>query len=145
MDECDMDIRFCRNLQCKNTVGTYTCGCRQGFDMITFDSDATCADINECLNRNTCPENSVCQNLEGDYKCLCESGFEGETCLDVDECTSNKTTCDINADCHNTQGSFKQGSAKYNYKKYKKRFVVLVQRTKYNQFNRYRLQARAII
>ena len=107
MDECDMDIRFCRGLQCHNTVGTYTCGCRQGYSMVVSDFETTCADIDECLNRNTCPENAVCQNREGGYKCTCNSGFEGEICSDIDECSVNNTTCDADADCYNIQGGFK--------------------------------------
>ena len=109
MDECDMNIRFCRQLQCQNTVGTYTCGCRQGFTKVVADNNQeyACADIDECLNRNTCPRNAVCQNRAGGYKCLCNSGFEGETCLDTDECSMNNTVCDTNAECHNTPGSFK--------------------------------------
>ena len=109
MNECDMDIRFCRQLQCQNTVGTYTCGCHQGFErVLTADRrQYTCADIDECSNRNTCPENAVCRNREGGYKCICNSGFEGETCSDIDECSNNKTMCDINADCSNSPGGFK--------------------------------------
>ena len=106
MDECDMDIQFCRQLQCQNTVGTYTCGCRQGFKKIVSGNDYTCADIDECSNRNTCPENAICQNLDGNYKCTCDSGYEGDTCSDVDECFMNKAKCDANADCNNTPGSF---------------------------------------
>ena len=106
MDECDMDIRFCRQLQCQNTVGTYTCGCRQGFDKVLSDNQYACLDIDECLSRYTCPENAVCQNIEGSYECTCNSGFEGETCSDVDECSINNTTCDTDADCYNTPGGF---------------------------------------
>ena len=89
MDECDMDIRFCRQLQCQNTVGTYTCGCRQGFKRVVADNNQeyACADIDECLNRYICPKDSVCRNLEGGYECTCNSGFEGETCSDIDECS----------------------------------------------------------
>ena len=109
MDECDMDIRFCRQLQCQNTVGTYTCGCRQGFKKVVADNlrEYACTDIDECWNKYICPKNAVCQNQEGDYKCTCNSGFDGETCSDVDECSINSTVCDADADCYNTQGSFK--------------------------------------
>ena len=103
-----MGIRFCRQLQCQNTVGTYTCGCRQGFERVVADNlrEYACADIDECLNKYTCPKNAVCQNQEGDYKCICDSGFEGETCSDTDECSISNTTCDANADCKNTPGDF---------------------------------------
>ena len=108
MDECDMDIRFCRQLQCQNTVGTYTCGCRQGFEKVVAanNREYTCADIDECTNRYICPKNAVCRNLEGGYECTCNSGFERETCSDIDECITNTTICDADADCNNSPGSF---------------------------------------
>ena len=106
MNECDMDIRFCHGLQCQNTVGTYTCGCHQGFYLDASGSKPTCADVDECSYRNACPENAVCQNWKGGYKCTCHSGFKGEKCADVDECSINNATCDANADCYNTPGSY---------------------------------------
>ena len=107
MDECDMDIRFCRQLQCHNTVGSYTCGCRQGFKRVVADNNReyACADIDECLNRYICPRNAVCENREGGYKCICDAGFQGETCSDINECINNKT-CDEKANCYNYPGSF---------------------------------------
>ena len=38
---------------------------RLGFDLINGSS---CADIDECLERNSCPENAFCENQLGDYK-----------------------------------------------------------------------------
>ena len=107
VDECDMHIQYCRKLECQNTVGTYTCDCRQGFEKIVSDNEYACVDIDECRNEKTCPDNAACKNRDGDYACVCETGFEGDFCLDVDECFANKTTCDADADCFNTPGSFK--------------------------------------
>ena len=107
MDECDMGIRFCRKLQCENTIGTYTCGCRQGYEKVVSGNEYACVDIDECKNKRTCPINAACENRNGDYSCTCEPGFEGEFCLDVDECSTNKTSCDVNANCVNTPGSFR--------------------------------------
>ena len=104
MDECDMDIRFCRNLQCQNTVGSYTCGCREGFNKVTFGNDYACVDIDECKNEQICPENAVCENRDGGFDCICKTGFEGKLCPDVDECSAQP--CDANAFCHNTPGTF---------------------------------------
>ena len=101
-----MNIQYCRSRQCHNTVGTYTCDCRQGFETIMLGNEYACVDIDECTNEKTCPETAVCQNREGDYTCICETGYEGQFCLDVDECSIENTKCDQNADCYNTPGSF---------------------------------------
>ena len=61
-----------------------------------------CIDIDECLNRNQCPENAVCQNTQGSFNCKCFDGFEGDLCTDINECSINRAACDINADCSNT-------------------------------------------
>ena len=64
-----------------------------------------CADINECLNRKICPENSVCQNTAGNFTCQCDGGFGGYLCTDIDECFS-EDRCHANATCSNTEGSY---------------------------------------
>ena len=58
-----MNINYCRELQCQNTIGTYTCGCRQGFKKVVSGNDYACVDIDECFNEKTCPETSVCKNI----------------------------------------------------------------------------------
>lgn len=40
--------------------------------------------------------------------CQCNHGYQGDgkySCVDIDECTHN-TTCHVNANCHNTNGSY---------------------------------------
>ena len=43
----------------------------------------------------------------GSYKCKCNKGYEGSLCSDVNECRENNHTCDKNAMCINTPGSYK--------------------------------------
>ena len=113
IDECDMGIRFCNfqsvtqtgrtRLHCMNTVGTYKCGCRTGFEQVQKMNETYCTDVDECLNQNSCPVTSVCSNNVGSYTCECDTGYEGKSCLDYDECSGNQT-CDVNALCKNTPG-----------------------------------------
>ena len=104
IDECGMDIRFCGQLQCLNTVGTYNCGCRPGFEFVEKLYEKYCIDVDECKNRNACPENAYCQNTVGSYTCSCKPGYEGTLCSDVDECAIGEVNCDPNAICLNNLG-----------------------------------------
>ena len=104
-DECETGIKFCRDLHCINTVGSYTCGCTQGFEVVEKRYETYCEDVDECSNRNSCPDKASCKNTIGSYECLCDDGYEGEFCTDVDECSGTIIHCDTNAYCLNTLGS----------------------------------------
>ena len=84
-------------------MGSYTCGCIQGFKIVEKRYETYCVDEDECLNRNPCPDKASCKNTVGSYECLCDTGYEGEFCSDFDEC-SGTTNCDANANCINTLG-----------------------------------------
>ena len=99
-----MGIRFCNRQHCINTIGSYRCDCRAGFQFVDKLYEKYCSDIDECSNRNACPERAQCQNTPGSYICKCNTGFKGELCLDIDECSGNQTNCDVNAECVNTLG-----------------------------------------
>ena len=48
-----------------------------------------CADINECMNRSACPEDSTCIDEEPGYQCRCtKKGFrwDRESNLCIGEC-----------------------------------------------------------
>ena len=57
VDECASHIKYCGDLHCTNTEGSFVCGCRYGFE--TFDY--RCVDINECEREDICPETAVCE------------------------------------------------------------------------------------
>ncbi|XP_066020906.1 uncharacterized protein [Pocillopora verrucosa] len=66
---------------------------------------------NACA-RNPCKNNATCQAgfTDRDYQCLCVlgSGFEGHDCgEDLNECTDGTHSCDKDAECNNTLGSYK--------------------------------------
>ena len=44
VDECSLNIKYCGRMQCTNTIGTFSCGCRDGF----LTERNQCFDINEC-------------------------------------------------------------------------------------------------
>ena len=68
IDECTSKILFCGRLQCENTVGSFTCGCKHGFRKV----DRECLDIDECTNDISCPDNAACENNEGSFTCSCK-------------------------------------------------------------------------
>ena len=92
-------------MHCTNTIGSFSCGCRSGYKAVGKD----CVDINECQNRNACPENASCKNTESTYTCSCNKGYQGNltACTDIDECSIGQTQCAQNntSSCFNTVGS----------------------------------------
>ncbi|KAF7670212.1 hypothetical protein LDENG_00043540 [Lucifuga dentata] len=69
LNECEMfGSELCKNGQCSNLFGSYTCYCRSGFyyDNIRFE----CVDFNECEIENTCVDGE-CVNTAGSFSCFC--------------------------------------------------------------------------
>ncbi|XP_022805597.1 scavenger receptor cysteine-rich type 1 protein M130-like [Stylophora pistillata] len=57
-----------------------------------------------------CQNNGKCaaQYEKNSYVCVCGKGYTGKHCeMDVDECSSSISVCDLNANCQNTKGSFR--------------------------------------
>ncbi|OXB73015.1 UNVERIFIED_CONTAM: hypothetical protein H355_016444 [Colinus virginianus] len=106
VDECaDLAIQ-CLGGECRNTLGSYECHCRAGFELV---NGTVCQDVNECLNSEICSPNGECLNNHGSYFCICAPGFSssagGVNCQDVDECT-DKSRCS-RGQCLNTEGSYR--------------------------------------
>uniref|UniRef100_A0A8C4WX85 Fibulin-1 n=1 Tax=Eptatretus burgeri TaxID=7764 RepID=A0A8C4WX85_EPTBU len=106
IDECvQYSGRLCAHL-CKNTYGSYSCSCTQGFKL-SLDKHH-CDDIDECQGH---PCNQECINVHGSYQCYCRRGFrlsetDGSTCTDINECTLfGERQCLY--ECVNTLGSYR--------------------------------------
>ena len=132
-NECDMGEHHCTGASafCLNLPGTFDCGCPDGYDVdVDFVQTATgpkptvkCVDFDECrYGTDKCDrDHGFCTNFEGGFKCECAVGYEHETgrlfsigvgvndgltCIDVDECATGTDSCDANASCTNTKGSY---------------------------------------
>ena len=110
VDECFDVLYDCPDLSiCQNTIGNYTCVCKNGYVGNPYTS---CQDINECLTNDTneCKSNSQCINMDGGYACSCNPGFEGDPftgCTDIDECKDFTYFCPINGSiCENNDGGY---------------------------------------
>ncbi|KAK7904861.1 hypothetical protein WMY93_017468 [Mugilogobius chulae] len=97
VDECALQV--CGEHLCSNTVGSYNCVCKEGFEMI----DGVCQDTDECVN-SKCER--TCSNSVGSFSCHCNEGFQlsedGFSCEDINECLAS--SCKFK--CLNTEGSF---------------------------------------
>ena len=59
---------------CKNTVGSYSCSCNDGFDAY----GSSCFDIDECSEgSHLCDSDARCVNNPGSYSCFCRKGYTG--------------------------------------------------------------------
>lgn len=78
------------------------------------------------MDETTCHPDNTCVNTPGSYECLhktskkisflqkekkqpCAPGFRRlyDKCVDIDECTTNRNSCDSNQICINEPGSFR--------------------------------------
>ncbi|XP_046357628.2 uncharacterized protein LOC124135955 [Haliotis rufescens] len=87
---------------CNNLNGA--CTCSAGWNDTRCDNN-----INECLNTATPLCNatfSTCRDTNGSYACDCNTGYTatGNTCEDVNECSSSNGNCSY--ECNNTPGSY---------------------------------------
>ncbi|KAL9953458.1 hypothetical protein ACROYT_G040880 [Oculina patagonica] len=62
---------------------------------------------NHCAS-GPCNDKATCQTgfTEKGYRCLCPAGLTGQDCSDIDECAAGTHSCDSNAECINTKGSY---------------------------------------
>ncbi|KAK3107516.1 hypothetical protein FSP39_016415 [Pinctada imbricata] len=85
LDECSFSNNPC-NMICINELGTYRCGCENGYELSPTNSNI-CLDVDECLwndasgsRRKVCEH--ICENTNGSYICTCKEGYTkiGQNC-----------------------------------------------------------------
>ncbi|XP_059847977.1 adhesion G protein-coupled receptor E2-like [Hypanus sabinus] len=77
--------------KCWNTVGSYKCRCKNGYNAINQD----CEDVDECQDKNACGVNTTCRNSAGSFYCVCKAGYQqkqGDTQL---ACTVDPLSCPV--------------------------------------------------
>ena len=72
IDECSEGVSGCSQL-CTNTIGSYTCTCRNGYQL--GNDNHTCTDIDECSVNNNGGCEQTCSNTNGSYYCSCLTGY----------------------------------------------------------------------
>lgn len=100
VDATALDNGGCDHV-CTNTLGSYTCSCKTGFNL--GSDQMTCIDIDECkLNNGGCV--AKCVNTPGSFECSCDDGYkaQGIQCVDINECLTDNGGCKQN--CTNYEG-----------------------------------------
>ena len=100
IDECESTTRCHVNAKCQNTDGSYKCSCMVGY----YGNGEACF-RGSCIDI-FCPDNQKCVSKTSD-DCECKNGFElnnDADCVDIDEC--EQLTCNYNAECINTIGTY---------------------------------------
>ena len=104
-----LDINECATINgncpqlCNNTVGSFTCGCNEGY-LLSSDG-RSCMDINECSsNTHDCQQN--CINTIGSFNCSCNTGYQLHS--DLRSCSGKniiepEDTIVVNISCHVTK------------------------------------------
>ncbi|KAM5223151.1 signal peptide, CUB and EGF-like domain-containing protein 2 isoform 6-T6 [Hipposideros larvatus] len=82
VDECAQGLDDCHiNALCQNTVTSYKCSCKPGYQ----GEGRQCEDIDECENELNGGCVHDCLNIPGNYRCTCFDGFmlahDGHNCL----------------------------------------------------------------
>lgn len=111
INECEQRVgqSLCpANAQCINTIGSYFCECKSGFQK-SIENERVCLDVDEC---NEIPGlcHHQCINFFGGYKCTCNNGYElgpdNRTCIDIDECEVQQMHKLCMGFCENVPGSY---------------------------------------
>lgn len=109
IDECAAGATCPENAQCTNSHGSYSCGCRGGFNQIAQEKDGFdfwCSEEPIC---HLCTgANKHCENND----CKCNDGYATDDldslsadCTDIDEC-ADEDACGAHSTCSNFDGGY---------------------------------------
>jgi len=127
-DECAKGVHDCLDspvATCSNTVGSFECGCEEGYmgSGLASEGANACVDQNECTQFansltgfvHNCHSESTCSNTQGSYTCACNAGFDGlayccghsaksecggeDGIPPVDKCYDNDDGCEDKNEC----------------------------------------------
>jgi cysteine-rich repeat protein len=111
IDECiEMTDNCDASAKCKNTKGSFTCACDPGFSGDGVSCKAGCGD-GTLVAPEACDDKNTATMDGCDANCVIEPGFTcmgagPMSCVDIDECATNKDNCNDKETCKNTKGSF---------------------------------------
>ncbi|GBO31999.1 hypothetical protein AVEN_86644-1, partial [Araneus ventricosus] len=95
IDECETNNTCHPSATCRNTFGSFECGCPDGYkghNGRIAEPGEVCEDIDECRETPSACwfyDNVKCVNLPGSYKCECLQGYEPSRYFDE----PHRTTC----------------------------------------------------
>ncbi|KAF6016505.1 hypothetical protein EB796_025191 [Bugula neritina] len=110
IDECSNVVKYgveCSQV-CIDTPGSVKCGCTDGYKLSA--DGLNCSPQVACSNKTICAHN--CLKRNGVDTCTCNPGYsldsaDNSTCIDIDECATNTSSCDKNLGvCENVEGSY---------------------------------------
>ncbi|KAK0067553.1 fibrillin-3 [Biomphalaria pfeifferi] len=109
LDECTTGLLTCgQGEKCVNTYGSASCQCLDGYTQVSGQCKGctegtygdSCSKTCSCTSANTIS----CDKVTG--QCNCKPGWTGSSCSDdLNECLTT-TSCQTNAHCVNTPGSY---------------------------------------
>jgi len=112
VDECADKAKNtkCGEKTCINSIGSFKCGCEQGYD----DVDGECVDVDECANgTDMCGDNTSCVNMDGSHSCKCDDGYDTDSedanrCVNIDECEEQDicSSIGLSKSCVDSEGSY---------------------------------------
>ncbi|ELU07422.1 hypothetical protein CAPTEDRAFT_92256 [Capitella teleta] len=76
--------------KCTNTIGSYTCSCDHGYELLP--NGTSCGDVDECERGTYDVDCHICVNLIGSHTCLCNDTYTLDVKNNNETCTGQLTS-----------------------------------------------------